>query len=249
MCLQGAKSETAQQLKDLLHLTKLSNDEIKKMTNELVKSVNTELGKDVILNTANKIYPNTGFTLEKTFVDSITKDFHGEVEQVDYSNAAASSKTINDWVLAKTNNKIKNLIPANCINNLTKLILVNAIYFKGSWLEKFDVANTSKEDFHLANGTTVKVDMMKLIGKKFKILDNVILDNGKVCQFPYAGEKASMTIFLPNENVKLEDIEKQLTDSKLRELLNAQIGKEKVNAYIPKFKLEFEAEVTYFYNF
>ena len=243
MCLTGANGETEKQLKDLLHLSNKTNDEILKMTTELVTSVNTHLGKGVALNTANKIYPNKGFDLEKNFVDTISKNFQSEVEQVDYSNAAVSSKTINDWVLAKTNNKIKDLIPASSIDNLTRLILVNAIYFKGNWLEKFDPKNTTKEDFNCADGSKVKVDMMSLRGKKFKILDNVMDISGLVCQFPYSGETTSMTIFLPNESVKLEVLEKQLTDSKLKELLNVSIHKEKVNVHIPKFKLEFEAEV------
>ena len=112
--------------------------------------------------------------VEKMYSDHAVKNhFHGEVEQVDFSDASASSKKINDWVLVKTNNKIKDLIPASSINNLTRLILVNAIYFKGNWMQKFDVIDTSKEDFNCADGSKVKVEMMKLRGKKFKILDNV----------------------------------------------------------------------------
>lgn len=242
MCLTGARSETAQELKELLHLTNLRDEDILKMNNELIKNVNTGLGKHVIINTANKIYPNNNFQLEKKFVDAVKNHFHGEVEQVDFSDASASSKKINDWVLVKTNNKIKDLIPASSINNLTRLILVNAIYFKGNWMQKFDVIDTSKEDFNCADGSKVKVEMMKLRGKKFKILDNVFDISGQVCTFPYVGG-VSMTIFLPNENTKLEVFEKQLTASKLKELLNAQIGNSKVNVHIPKFKMEFEAEV------
>ena len=107
MCYAGAKSETAQQLKELLHLQKLTDEDILKMNSELVTCINTRLGKDVALNTANKLYPNNGFALEKSFIETVTKNFHGDVEQVDFSNAAASSKTINDWVLSKTNNKIE----------------------------------------------------------------------------------------------------------------------------------------------
>lgn len=264
MCFTGAKSETAQQLKDLLHLGNLSNEEILKMNNELVNCINTRLGKDVSLNTANKLYPNNGFVLEKSFVDTIKKNFDGEVEQVDFSNAASSSKTINDWVLSKTNNKINDLISEQSIDSLLKLVLVNAIYFKGNqirtflvilflltvflclgnWLEKFDSSKTVKEDFNCADGSKVKVDMMKLNGKKFKILNNVLDISGMVCQFPYGIDSTvSMTIFLPNENVKLEVIEKELSAAKIQELLEAEIGKEKVNVSVPKFKLQYEAEV------
>ena len=148
MCYTGAKSETANQLKELLNLTNMSNDDILKLNNELVTCINTRLGKDVVLSTANKIYPNKGFELQKDFVETITKHFQGEVEQVDYSNPAESSKTINDWVLAKTNNKIKDLIPPMSIDSLLRLIVVNAVYFKGTWANKFQPSLTIQEDFH-----------------------------------------------------------------------------------------------------
>lgn len=245
MCLTGAKFETAKQLKDLLHLTNMTDENVLKLNDELFTCLNTRLGKNVVLNTANKIYPNTGFTLEKSFVDNITKHFHSEVEQVDYSNAAASAKTINDWVHAKTNNKIKDLIPASSIDVLTRLVLVNAIYFKGNWLEKFDPKNTVKDsDFNCADGTKAKVEMMKLNGKKFKILDNVLDISGMVCTIPYGGEQVSMTIILPNENVKLEVVEKELSAAKMLELFQAEIGKEPVNVSIPKFKFEFKLEMS-----
>ena len=242
MCLSGAKSETAQQLKDVLNLNSLSNHDIIKMNNELIKTVNNDLGEEIIINTANKIYPNSNFELENSFVDTVKNHFHGEIEQVDFSNAAASSKTINDWVLVKTNKKIKELIDEKDIDKLTKLILVNTFYFKGSWDEKFNANNTSKEDFNCADGSIVQVDMMKLRGKKFKILDNVLDISGQVCTFPYVGQ-ISMTIFLPNENTKLEVLENQLTPSKLKEILHLEIGNSLVNAYIPKFKMEFKADV------
>jgi len=242
MCLIGAKQETAEQLKNLLHLNSLSHDDILKMNNELIKTVNTGLGTDIIISTANKIYPNKNFELNESFVASIRDHFHGEIEQVDFSNAAASLKAINDWVTVKTNKKINNLIPASIINDLTRLILVNAVYFKGNWVEKFQTVHTTKEDFNCANGSKVKVDMMKLRGKKLQLLKNVLGISGAVCTFPYVG-KVSMTIFLPNEDAKLEALEKQLTSSKLKELLNAEIETSKVNAFIPKFKLEFDVEV------
>lgn len=244
MCLQGAKSETAQQLKDLLNLTNMTNEDILKLNSELTTCINTRLGKDVVLNTANKIYPNKGFELEKNFVDAIEKNFHGEVEQLDYVQAAASAKTINDWVSGKTNEKIKNLVPEDSINSSIKLILVNAIYFKGNWLVKFNSAETVKEDFNCADGTKVKVDMMKLSGKKFRILDNVLGISGQACTFPYGGGIVAMTIFLPNENVSLSVMEKELTAEKLKEILEIEIGKDKVNVSLPKFKLEYSTELS-----
>lgn len=244
MCYAGAKSETSAQLKKLLNLENLSDDDIMRLNQEILTSLNSSMGNEVTLNTANKIYPKTGFNVKKEFIDKVTKNFKSEVEQVDYSDPQKSSKTINDWVSQKTNSKIQNLVPASAINNLTRLILVNAIYFKGSWLNKFDKEQTTKEDFTLADGSKQKVDMMKLFGKKWKILNNVMDIKGMVCEFPYAGNNVSMSIILPFVGVKLEEIEAVLDAAKIKEILEVPIAKEKVNAYVPKFKLEYESELS-----
>ncbi len=247
MCLSGARSETARQLKDVLQLTNLTDDDILKMNDELIKTVNNDLGRDIIINTANKIYSDDNFELEKSFVDTIENHFHGEIEQVDFSDADKSSKKINDWVLAKTNNKIKDLINKKDIvydhRDRTGLILINTIYFKGCWYEQFSPYDTSKEDFYCANGSKVKVDMMKLFKKRFKLLENFPGISGQVCTLPYDGS-ISMTIFLPNANTKLEVLEKQLTANKLIEILDANIQRSLVNVYLPKFKMEFTSDVS-----
>jgi serpin B len=242
MCYIGAKTETAKQLKDFLNLTSLSNDDILKLNNQTITFINTRLVKGVVLSTANKIYSNKALLLEKDFEEKVTQYFHSEIEKLDFSYSVKAAKTINDWVLHKTNDKIKDLIPADSLDNKTALILINAIYFKGSWEEKFDPANTTKEDFNCADGSKVKVDMMKHKGKNFKYL-NVEEMGIKICQFAYTGNNVSMTIILPNENIKLGDIEKGLTEAKIKELLNIELYKEKINVYLPKFKIEFEAEV------
>ena len=90
--------------------------------------------------------------------------------------------------------------------------------------------------------------MMKMFRKKFKILNNVLDISGLVCQFPYSGENVSMTIILPNESVKLEVVEKELSVAKLKEILEIQVEREEVNVSIPKFKLEFEEEVYLLFN-
>ena len=243
MCYTGAKTDTSKQLKELLNLKDLNDHEINELSKDLMNTVNKKLGSEVLINVCNKIYPNAGFEMKKEFVDNITKTFHGEVEQVNYSDPVKSSKTINDWVASKTNNKIQNLISPDSINDLVRLILVNAIYFKGNWLEKFDANNTSPEDFTLVDGGKVKVDMMKLSGKSFNMMYDVEGLNATLCKIPYAGEKISMTIILPNEGVSLNDVEKQMNSKMIQDVLGRKFYREKVNVHLPKFKMEYEIEV------
>ena len=243
MCYVGARANTSKQLKELLNFESLNDHEILKLSEDLLNIVNTKLGTDVRLNVCNKIYLNVGFGVKKDFLDNITNIFHAEVQQVDYSDPVKSSQTINDWVASKTNNKIQNLISPDSINALVRLILVNAIYFKGNWLDKFDAQNTSPEDFNLADGSKVKVNTMKLHGKYFNVMYDIEGLDATFCKIPYAGEKISMTIILPNEGVSLNDVEKQMNSKMIHDVLGRKFYREKVNVHLPKFKMEYEIEV------
>jgi serpin B len=247
MCYVGARNETAKQLKSALHLESMSDADVLKLQEQLltnVKSIGSE--GHVALNTANKLYPNVGFEVNKEYMSSVQKNFHSEVEQVNYSQPEAAAKRINDWVAHQTHDKIQNIVPASALNDLVRMVLVNAIYFKGNWLYKFDKNDTYKEDFHLADGSTQKVDMMKLINKKFKLQTALDDMNATICEFPYFGNSVAMSIILPHQGISLEHVQKHLTLDRLQSILNNPIHTGKVFAYIPKFKLEFKSEVSLF---
>ena len=84
---------------------------------------------------------------------------------MDFGQAGQSATAINQWVEEQTDNKIQNIITPEAITPLTKLVLVNAIYFKGDWEAKFDKSKTSKGDFHVSPTKTVKTDMMFSVEK------------------------------------------------------------------------------------
>lgn len=241
MCYAGAKTETESQLRDLLSLSNLKNEQILKMNEELISSINS-LNGDVVIQTANKLYPKQGYQILSEYLNSVQKNFHADVESLDYSNADQSAKTINTWVSKQTNDKIKDLIHPSIINDLTRLILVNAIYFKGNWDLKFDSNLTTEKDFHLANGSTKKVQMMKS-NKKFRYVYKPADIDADICELPYAGQNISMVIILPHQGHSLEQVEKQLSDSVLHHIMTYEIPKEKINLQVPKFKLEFKTEV------
>ena len=248
MCYAGAKNQTATQLKDLLSLSSLSDDQILQLNSELISNVNTSLGGNVTIKTANKLYPKQDYEILAQYLSSVQKNFHADVQSLNFGDSVGSAKTINGWVSEQTNDKIKDLINPNLINNLTRLVLVNAIYFKGSWNLKFDSKLTTKEDFHLADGSVKKVDMMKS-NKKFRYIWKPAGIDADICELPYVGEKLSMTIILPHEGQSIETVEKQLNDSVLHDILTLQIPSEKINLQVPKFKLEFKTEVYFIYSY
>jgi serpin B len=247
MCLAGARNETSTQLKELLNVSHLTDEQILDLNQSYLENVNTSLGKDIKISTANKIYPHQGFQIHQEFIDLLTKKFHSEVQQMNYANANESALTINKWVAEKTSDKIKNLISPGVLNDLTRLVLVNAIYFKGNWLTQFKPDQTGKEDFHLNDGSVKKIDMMRLYNKKFKYLAGPSGINADTLELPYHGETVSMTIILPHKTHKLDAVEKQLTPEILQEVLEARWGttgpKDPINLQLPKFKLEHKEEV------
>ena len=244
MCFTGSRNETNEQLKDLLGLNGLKDEDIYELSKQLLHTVKSELGKSVVIEVVNKIYPSLGFEIKNDFIDILKNNFQSEVEQIDFTNPIKSSKTINEWAATKTNQKINNLISPDSIDNLVRLILVNAIYFKGNWLERFDSVHTSQEVFTLADGSKTKVDMMKLNGKSFNVLYDLPDLNASICKLPYAGETISFTIILPDRQFNLTDVEKQLDSKKFHKILSSNFYKEKINIHLPKFKMEYKIEVS-----
>ncbi|RNA27829.1 squamous cell carcinoma antigen 2 [Brachionus plicatilis] len=242
MCYAGAKCETASQLKDLLSLTNLDDEKILSLNQELISSVNN-LSGDVVIKTANKLYPKQSYEILSKYLSLVQKNFHADVESLNYDNAEESANTINRWVSEQTNDKIRNLIDPNSINGLTRLILVNAIYFKGNWDLKFDSNLTTEKDFHLTDGSTKKVQMMKS-NKKFRYIYKPAQIDADICELPYTGQNISMTIILPHQGHSLEQVEKQLNDSVLHQIMTLEIPREKINLQVPKFKLEFKTELS-----
>ena len=242
MCLVGARHETAAQLKELLCLSDLSDAEVLDLNREFNLKLD-KLGDHVSLNVANRIFQKQGYNLLQEFTTHLQKHFKSDAESLNFSNPEESAKCINNWVTTQTRSKITDLISPSLINDLTRLILVNAIYFKGNWCHKFDKNLTYKEDFILKDGTTQQVDMMKLTSKKFMFKINPGGLKALTCQFPYEGQSVAMTIILPHEGISIEEVETELTAECLSQVFQPDRRPTKVHAFIPKFKLEFKSEV------
>src|SRR5205085_3024549 len=120
-------------------------------------------------------------------------------------------QAINRWVEEQTRNKIKDLIQPGLLGPLTRLVLVNAIYFKGAWVEPFEKANTRPEDFHLADGKDISVPTMHQV-EEFSYFDE---GSFQMVALPYEGGQQSMVIFLPKKANGLADFEKKLTAQNL----------------------------------
>ena len=231
MTYEGANGQTADEIQSVFHFPEDSS--VRRPAFAAVYNLLNKSSSKYKLNTANALWVQKDYQLLNDYTNVIEKYYGGKATNVDFVGATEQSRqTINNWVESKTNNKIKDLFPPNSLNQYTRLVLTNAIYFKGTWAKQFDPKNTKQEDFRLSNGQTTMVSMMRLTGEdaKFNYAETNEL---QILEMPYDGNELSMIILLP-KNDDLKSLEDLLTVEKLNEWKN-QLQKKRVNVFIPKF--------------
>jgi serpin B len=232
MTYEGAKGETAEEMEAVLHVPEDAS--VRRPNFARIYNAINEVDKGYELSTANALWAHRDFKFLKEYVNSIEKYYGGKVTNLDFAGAPENARqTINSWVADHTNQKIKDLIPPGVINDATRLVLTNAIYFKGIWLVQFDENDTQEEDFRTSAEDIVKVPMMRLVDNdaRFKYAET---DELQFLELPYEGDDLAMYIILPKKN-DLSDIEKSMdhdTISAWKDMLRER----KVHIYIPKFK-------------
>lgn len=232
MTYEGAKGETAEEIQSVFYFPEDEN--IRKPSFAKIYNQINKVDKKYELHTANALWAQKDYKFLEEYINTIEKYYVGKVTNIDFINATEDARvTINKWVEEQTNNKIKDLIPAGVLNTLTRLVLTNAIYFKGLWIKQFDQKETREEDFKVSPEKTVKVDMMSIAGEEFNYYETEEL---QILELLYEGEDLSMLIILPKENY-LNSLEDSFSLEKLYELRN-NLGVQKVDIYIPKFKFE-----------
>lgn len=145
---------------------------------------------------------------------------------------------INNWVAENTSQKITKLLSPGILNDLTRLVLVNAVYFKGDWAKKFNPSNTKEEDFHVSPTETVRVQLMHITKGKFVYGVNHKL-NCKAIELPYCGDQLSMIVLLPDSVTTLQNVESALTAEDLLSVNKAfNMSSQDVQLWLPKFRLD-----------
>ncbi|XP_043229766.1 leukocyte elastase inhibitor-like [Amphibalanus amphitrite] len=233
MAFGGAGGDTALQLRQALALPEDAaalHDGYGKVLAKLNDPPN------VTLSTANKMYVQNSYKILDSYLELMKNQYLSELKSVDFADAAGTSKLINDDVESLTRGKIKDLIDPSALNALVRLVLVNAIYFKGSWQEKFDKKVTQKQDFFVTPDSAVKTDMMFMDGKRFNC--GVLSDLGcKALELPYEGRRFSMLLLLPDKKDGLKALEEKLANTPVQSIMQ-KLHSEKTTISIPKFKLE-----------
>ncbi|KAH8372384.1 hypothetical protein KR093_011266, partial [Drosophila rubida] len=237
MARLGASGETAAQLDQGLGLISTNEAQIA----ESFHNVLAEYENSSIVHIANKIYIMSGFELKDEFSSLISKQFLSAVEPVNFAENVQAAGQINSWVEQRTNNLIKNLVPPSALDKDSRLVLINAIHFKGNWVHQFPEHNTRNERFHLNDADSIEVPMMNL-KKRFRYANLVDLD-ATALELPYKDSDLSMLIVLPNSKTGLSQLEEKLRSTPLTQITGALYSTE-VIVKLPKFKSEFEVELT-----
>jgi serpin B len=203
----------------------------------IIKSLNEEPDakkRGFSLSTANALWAQKGYPWRPEYKKLVASSYAAGLFDVDFISAAEAARgTINTWVEKETKEKIKDLLPRGVVTQNTRLVLTNAIYFKGDWLHKFEVKDTKELSFTLADGKKIDSPLMHRVGD-YSYAEN---DAFQVLDLPYAGRRISMTVILPRKADGLAAVEKELTGEKFAMVLKS-LRSQKVHVHLPKFKVE-----------
>ena len=154
------------------------------------------------LRVANRLWGQKGYPIAPEFLALTRQQYDAEMTLLDFAQAEAARQEINQWVENQTNDKIKDLIPSGAIDALTRLVLTNAIYFKGDWVKPFDKKNTQDQDFTVSAERKVKTPLMHQKAAFGYAEDETL----QVLEMPYAGRELSMVVLLPKKADGLPDV-------------------------------------------
>ena len=239
MTYAGARGETERQMGETLRFS-LPQDSLHPAFNALdqeLASRGADLqgrdGDGFRLNMVNAVWGQRGHDFREAFLDVLAESYGAGVRPANFRGAPKESRiAINDWVAEKTDDRIRDLIPQDVITTLTRMVLTNAIYFNASWLFPFSEANTRQRPFHLLDGSSVDVPMMRA-EEEFRYTGG---DGYQAVDLPYVGNEMSMTVIVPAGG-RFGEFQHSL-DAAFVDRIVANLGYRYVALDLPKFEFE-----------
>ena len=229
MLANGAEASTREEIMDAIGAKDFDIDEMNAFYAYLIRRAKTA-DKQTTLNIANYIALNKEFKLKKKFASTIADSYQGAVESLDFTNPE-STKRINGWCSEHTNNMIPTIIDQ--VEPSAVAYILNAIYFNGTWTDKFDKNNTNKEQFNGYTRDIMYVDMMHRNAKYYYTSNDVY----SAVTLPYGSGAYSMTVILPNEGKFISDLTKTLNADTIASL-RRNMEECLVDLKLPRFTTE-----------
>jgi serpin B len=239
MTYAGARGETEKDMAEALNFT-LSQDRLHSAFNSIDLQLR-QRGQEAAaknetgfrLDVANAIWGQKGYQFLAQYLDVLGQNYGAGLRIVDFINQTEQSRvTINQWISDQTQGKIKDLIPPGGINDMTRLVLTNAVYFNAAWQYPFNSKATSDGPFYLLDGSSVTAPMMKQT-ESFGYAEGA---NYEAVELPYSGQELSMVILLPKAG-EFETFENSL-DADLVKTIIGELKTSQVSLTMPKFEYE-----------
>jgi serpin B len=233
MTYAGARADTAAEMARTLHFT-LPPGQLHPAMGALLRDRNAA-HDGYQLKEADALWVQKGYSLLPEFLQLNKDNYEAGLNQLDFKGATeASRQTINLWVEQRTENKIRELLTPGILDSDSRLVLTNAIYFKGDWERAFKKEDTKEEDFHLSATQAIKTPLMHMTNG-FSCLDG---GSFQALEIPYKNKELSMIILLPKAMEGLSEFEQSLSPANMQQLLHQLRPAEKIIVTMPKFKIE-----------
>ncbi len=230
MTYAGARGDTESQMATALHFPAPA-EAIAPLFGALQRDIASAQNEGVEMLVANSLWPAQQYSFRDDYLTLIEQEFASAIYPVDYNMAAEVTERINDWVELQTRDKIQNLIPGGALNALTRMVLVNAVYFNGKWDRPFSPEATLEQPFFVTESETKPVPMM------YQELRAGYLETAEaqVLELPYKNYTMGMTVVLPSRSSSLAALENALTPEQLVDWLT--LPRREVKVYLPKFTM------------
>jgi len=238
MTYNGAREKTKEEMADVMNFNK-NEESLSKNFSALNSHITNLTSKKIQLNIANSIWGQQDYGFEKRFLELNNKYYGAGVKEVNFKeNYKSIRKDINKWVENKTQEKITDLIKSNMLDPMTRMVLVNAIYFNGKWAFPFKEEDTYEDVFYIYSECKTKTNFMER-QVSLKYYED---DLAQVVEIPYSGKSLSMMVILPKERYGMEQLEHQLNEN-LYHSYQKSMKTKKVKLTLPKFKITDDFEL------
>jgi serpin B len=230
----GARGDTQEQMSLALHFDPDQQSfhpafgELQAQLNQVAQQ------KGIELSIANALWAQQGRPFAPAFLDTAQSQYQANVNQVDFRTGADAARgQINRWVAERTKDKIQDLLPPGSVDASTRMVLANAIYFKGLWAHQFDKSETSNQPFLPTTTRQVDAPFMHQTEQVAYMEDNDL----QAVELSYGTNELSMVILLPRQVDGCAQLESRLNPALLSESIS-RLRKQKVELFLPRFKLE-----------
>lgn len=244
LTVNGARGQTESEM--LTVLDAADTERLNGGLNALTQHVESLAGKqqradgsdaEVALDSANALFGERSTTWNDDFLDTLAREYGAGMQVVDFIGATEAARSaINGWTAERTHDRIEEIIPEGVLDDLTRLVLVNALYLKAPWEEPFEEFNTSPRPFHLEDGSTVEVPTMLAALSSAQAGSG---DGWQAVRLGYAGNGLAMTVVLPDAG-RLEEVEASIGADNLPAIL-ASVKPESVSLTLPKWTFRTQA--------